>query len=522
MPNAESRTALKDAEIRRLGFDAHVTGALDSPTIDSTLEVEDARLPSASLSHLDASFTAVPTGSIANASTLLQLAADAKVRGLSLANPALAQAVGSEASFAMRGASTIKGLVDFQTLEIKSQTLLAGFKGRAGGAELKGRLDVAAPDLARFGAVAGLALKGEATLKADIEGTPRSNRFTARIDALANRFATGVAPIDGLYGGKLTLAGGARLDADGGFGFTDLRITGPNASVRIDGAATPKLADLTALMTIPELSKADKRATGRGEIAAHVTGTLSLPDATAKISIRDAALLGRPVPRLDVQADATDLRGALDAHVSLDGEIDRKPARGSLHIARPAAGGAVLDGVDVSIGSVSAQGGVALDAANFAAGQFAIHARDLDDLSPLALQKLSGGIGADVTLTHADARQDAAIKANGQRIEAFGVSLDKLAADLALTDVYRRPVIAGSLAVDEARIGGETVSRVRLNAKGGVDASDITLTATARGLNLDARARMSFQPIRSASRLRNSTPRAAATGWASPGPRPSS
>src|SRR3984893_9444030 len=113
VPNAESRTALKDAEIRRLGFNAHVTGALDSPTIDSTLEVEDARLPSASLSHLDASFKAAPTGSIANASTLLQLAADAKVRGLSLANPALAQAVGSEASFAMRGASTLKGLVDF-------------------------------------------------------------------------------------------------------------------------------------------------------------------------------------------------------------------------------------------------------------------------------------------------------------------------------------------------------------------------------------------------------------------------
>ena len=92
---------------------------------------------------------------------------------------------------------------------------------------------------------------------------------------------------------------------------------------------------------------------------------------------------------------------------------------------------------------------------------------------------------------------------------------------MAVTDVYRRPVIAGSLAVDEARIGGETVSRVRLNAKGGVDASDITLTATARGLNLDARAK-SFQPIRSASRLRNSTPRAAAAGSASPGPRPSS
>jgi hypothetical protein len=85
-------------------------------------------------------------------------------------------------------------------------------------------------------------------------------------------------------------------------------------------------------------------------------------------------LLGCHVPRLDVQADATNLRGALNAHVSLDGEIDRKPARASLHIARPVAGGAVLDGVDVSIGSVSAQGGVALDTANFAAGRISASA----------------------------------------------------------------------------------------------------------------------------------------------------
>jgi translocation and assembly module TamB len=90
---------------------------------------------------------------------------------------------------------------------------------------------------------------------------------------------------------------------------------------------------------------------------------------TEKIAIPHAALLGRPVPRLDVHADATNLRGALDAHVSLDGEIDRKPARGSLHIARPAAGGAFLDG-DVSIGPVSAQGGCARRR-QFAAGQFA-------------------------------------------------------------------------------------------------------------------------------------------------------
>ena len=66
-----------------------------------------------------------------------------------------------------------------------------------------------------------------------------------------------------------------------------------------------------------------------------------------------------------------------------------------------------------------------------------------------------------------------------------------------MTDIYRHPVIAGSIAVDEARIGGETISRIRLNAKGGDDASDITLTAAARGLQFDARARVvPAEPIR--------------------------
>ncbi len=496
-PNGAHGTTLKDVSLGRLAFDAHVAGPLDSPAVDAALAVDDARLPQASLSHLEASFKAAPNGSILNELTLLQLTADARVKGLTLKNPALAQAIGSEASFVARGSSTVRGRIDFDTLEIKSQTLSAGFKGRADAVALKGKLDVAAPDLSRFGAVAGLKLKGAATLKADLEGAPRSSRYTAQIDAIANRFATGISQLDGLVGERLTLTGGARLDADGGFGFTDLRLIGANASARVNGSITPSLADLTATLTIPELAKADRRASGRGEALAHVTGSLARPDATASISIQDATLLGRPVPRLELKVVATNLRDAPDAKIALDGEIDRKPARGSLHISRPKTGITVVDAVDVAIASATAQGGVTFGPDNFASGQFAVHAKNLDDLSALALQKLEGSLDAEVNLTHDDARQDVGAKAKAQRIGAFGLKLDALNADLALSDVYRRPVVAGSLAADEARFGGQTISRVRLNAKGAAEASDITLSAVANGFNLDARAKLvASDPIR--------------------------
>ncbi len=78
-------------------------------------------------------------------------------------------------------------------------------------------------------------------------------------------------------------------------------------------------------------------------------------------------------------------------------------------------GGFALDGVDVAIGSVAIKGALALDAANFAAGQFSIHARDLDDVSPLALQKLSGDIDADIALSHGEGGQDASLKAKAYK-----------------------------------------------------------------------------------------------------------
>jgi translocation and assembly module TamB len=490
LPTRESRTAVGTAEIRRLAFDARITGALAAPTVDATLAAEDARLPAGRLARLEARFNAVPTGTLGEAATLIRLSADARATGLVLTEPPLAAAIGSEATFRLRGTSTKAGVVSFDTLELKSPTIEGRFTGRAGSSLVNGRLALDAPDLARFSDMAGLALRGGASVTAEVEGTPRANRYRAKLDGRASRFATGIAPVDGLFGGRLDIAGGLRLDPDGGIGFEDLRLNGAHAQARIDGAATPAAADVNAVVTVPNLARADNRLTGRGDVTARITGTLERPDATARIAVTDATALGRPMPRLAIQAIATDIRNALDARVTLDGEIDRKPARGTLHLARPVPGGTVLDQLDIAIGSVALRGGVTLDRANLASGRLTINARNLDDLSPLALQKLSGATDADIQLAAPDGRQNAQVKAAGQRISAYGVALDRLEADVAVGDIYRRPVVSGNVAVDEVTVGGETISHVRLNAQGAPTASDITLTAAARGFDLDARARV--------------------------------
>lgn len=453
-----------------------------------------AHLPTTAFARMNGTFAAVAQD---RAPDTFDLSGDAAVTGLKLANSALTEAIGTDVRLTMRGTGTTTGPIDVETLRITSPTLSADFKGLLGTDTTRGRFEAEVLDLARFAALAGLALQGETTVAADVSGVPRQNRFSATMDATARRFATGNARIDGLIGGAPRLEGGLRYDPDKGFAADNLTLTGPHARARIDGVGNPEAIDVTAVVSIPALEKADARLAGRGEAKVRFGGTLERPDATLEARISDGALLGRPVPSLALEARGTDLRGAFEAQARLDGTIGGKSARGSLHATRAEGGEIRLDPLDLAIGSVTVTGAGTVDPAALVSGKLAVHARDLDDLSPLVLDKLSGSLDADATFTRESGRQDIVLRAEGRKLEGLGMGLEALDADVTATDVTRRPALSGSAEAREVRIGGETITRLGLDAKGAPDASDVTLTASARGIEFAAAGRVvRAEPIR--------------------------
>ncbi len=476
-------------------IDADGTLALDREGPGRRLAFDlAARLPTVAFARMDGTFAAVATD---EAHDTFDLSGEAAVTGLKLADMALADAIGTDVRLAMRGSGTTTGPIDVESLKIVSPALSAGFKGVVATEATQGRLEAEVPDLSRFAALAGLALRGDAKLSAEVSGMPTQGHFSAMIDSTARRFATGNSGFDGLIGGTLRLEGGLRFDPDKGLAADKLTLTGPHATARIDGAVSPKATDVTAVVSIPSLEKADQRLAGRGEATVRLTGTLERPDATLDARISEGALLGRAVPSLALEARGSDLRGAFEARASLDGTIGGKVARGSLHAARTASGEFRLDPLDLAIGSVAVTGAGTIDPSLLASGKLSVHARDLDDLSPLVLEALSGALDADVTFTRSGARQDVAVVAEGRKLAGFGTSVETFSADLNATGVTERPAVSGTLEAREARIGGETITRLRLDAKRAPDASDVTLTASARGIDLVAGGRIfPAEPIR--------------------------
>lgn len=488
-PNADGKTVASGTEIGKLAFDATINGPVAGPTIVASLAAERARLPAGRFGKVDLTFNATPSGTIGRAGTRIALTSDGEASGIALADPALATAVGDKVTFTLRGTGNDDATADFETLRLAMSGVALDYRGKLGTARILGRLNAVLPDLSRLGGLARRPLAGSAEIAADLDGVPRTDAYAATLTGKADRLSTGEAVLDRLLAGHLTLSGKLGV-VQGDYSATTLRIAGRHATFTADGPLGRNASNLKLALALPDLARADARLSGRGSLDATLTGPLARLDATARIALADATALGRPVPRLSIDAAAKDLQGALDARLTLAGEIDRKPATGTLALARLPDDGWNLSQIALAIGSVRLNGAVTLDTASRAVGNLALSARDLDDISALALTKLGGQLDAKLALSVTEGRQNLDLTANGSKLVAPSVTIDRLDATAAAQDIYGRPMLDAKIVADRASLVGESFSAIRFDSQGAPEASAFTLSALASGFALKGSGRL--------------------------------
>ncbi len=487
LPTDGFMTRAGDAEIRRLDFDGRVQGTMTAPRINGSLDAAGIRLPQGALDALTARIAMNPTSDV-TIPDRFTFTVDARANGILPTDKALARALGQTLSLTANGTFDRDGIANVDTARIETSTAQAGFAGRVGSTVLDGNVEANIPALAAFSGVTGRPLRGSAAVKAQLSGNPRRADIAATLDASLRNLSTGTASLDGLLGRSVT-ANGVMRRVPGGFAFENFRIDGAHLDARANGRATQTAADLALDIDIDELRRVDPRITaGRANVAARLTGSLEKPDVTATATLSDMRALDRPIQRLVVSMDAKDVTGALDATLGLDGQVGSKPATGTMHVSRPSDGGWLLDRLNIAVGSVALNGDLRISADQLAQGRITLSGSNLDDLTPLLLTKLDGSIDADMTLSVPDGRQNIEVRAGGSRIAAADVAVQDFNLRLAISDLYARPVIDGSIQADTVKAAGQTFRTVRLTAVGSPDVSRITASATGQGFDLDAQA----------------------------------
>src|ERR1700677_1212308 len=325
--------------VGKLDLNASITGPLASPTIDGAFDAGQIRVEEGSVERVEASFRASPDGLLTEEKTRILFEGEAKVKGLALADPAFAQAVGRELTLKMRGSASSRGETTFDTLDLSAPNFDAQYSGLLSASKIHGKANIVARDLSRFALLAGGALKGEARIAADLDGAPRYGALSATIDAHATKLATNFSMLDKATGGILDVTGAARLTPGGGFAFTDLVASGQHGSARLNGEYGRDKVELGARIEIPQTQALDPRVSGNAEIAAALSGTPSDLTAALKANLGEGKLLDRKTSGVSLEALANHVTGLIDANASLSGDVDGHALQGSAHVERHDEGG---------------------------------------------------------------------------------------------------------------------------------------------------------------------------------------
>ncbi|MBS7697287.1 MULTISPECIES: translocation/assembly module TamB domain-containing protein [unclassified Chelatococcus] len=409
---------------------------------------------------------------------------------LSASDKAVASALGPRLTLAAEGTAERSGRLDIAAARIEASPIVATYAGQVDPASIKGKLTIERADMAALRGFVEPDLSGQVQLTADVDAAFDMSRLIVTLDGAAQDLKTGIAIADNLLGGRATVKGTVRRAGDGSFGFETFSADAAYVSLTADGSATDQRANVVAKIALPDLQRLDPRVSGRGDISANLTGSLSRLDSQATIQLRDAKAMGRPIERLVLNVTASDVLNAPQGELKLDGSVNGKPARGSGQFARKADGASDVRDLDITLGSVAVRGSLSASPASLVTGQLAVTAGDLRDLAPLVLAEIAGRLELMANFDAPDGKQAARITGSANRIDAFGVTLTDAKINATGRDLFKAPAFNGQVDIDGVATSGLTVSRARLTAEGEGNTTDVNLNAVVQGADLATSARI--------------------------------
>ncbi|MDH7795159.1 MULTISPECIES: translocation/assembly module TamB domain-containing protein [unclassified Beijerinckia] len=385
-----------------------------------------------------------------------------------------------------RGRIGADGVWTFDDLRIATNTASIAYAGTATPDQVKGRLQLALPSLVPLSKLAGRDLTGSADLAMDIDARPKANSYAAKLDGRLGKLTTGVPALDKLIGERLTLSGPFEYSS-AGFGASALSVAGQYVTAKLTATGAATKPALAVDAAISDLRQVDERLTGVANLAAQVTGDLNSPDLKGRLSLDKATAVGRPIRRLQLDIDGTDVLGQAKLALKLDGDVDNRAARGSVQVAKAVAGWTIAQS-DLTIGRVAIAASGTVAPSGLANGTIKINAPSLEDLSAFALRDMQGRLNADITLIGKDGAQSAEINANGNAIRAGDIAVSRLDISGKGLDLLRKPSIDATARLEGATVSGTTIPRFQVVARGTPSSTNLDLSGEVRGIAVDGKA----------------------------------
>jgi translocation and assembly module TamB len=376
----------------------------------------------------------------------------------------------------------------FDDLKLATASASIRYAGALGTDQLKGRLQLAMPDIAPLGKIVDKPLAGSADLALDLDARFKTGAFAAKIDGKLANLVTGTPVLDRLIGRSLTLNGPIEY-SDAGFGASALDIAGQNVKAKLSSVKAGGGPALQVDASISNLTALDERLTGVANLAMTATGNPKRPNANGTLTVENATAAGRAIRRLQMNITGKDVLNLPDLVLKLDGDVDNRPATGTLAVAKSASGWTIAPS-EIAIGRASIKANGSVAPSGLASGRLTIAAPALEDLSAFALRDMQGRLTADIALDAKGGTQSADVTASGSGIRAGDITVGRLDLRGKGTDLLSKPTIDATATIENANAQGTDIPRLRIVARGNQASTAFDLTGEAKGFAIDGKATM--------------------------------
>ncbi|MDR3518333.1 MAG: translocation/assembly module TamB domain-containing protein [Azospirillaceae bacterium] len=469
-----------------------VTGSLATPTLDATVTTDGLATGDVSSHRTTITAHAQARGALNDPAATIDATLQARITGLTAADPRVAQASGPDVALDL--ATQIHpgdGTIALSSMSLTTAIATLTARGQATGwgdqADATAHLDLG--DLATLPAIPGVTPSGRMAIDATVTGHDHGADLHGSVRGEGHDVRTGIAAIDSLLSGAVTLGATVTQQADGTLDAPDLLLTTGGIDVRgrlhrdadrrIDGGWKVVLSGLPALGHALDLPLAG-RITSEGT----VKGTPDALSATVTVTGDHVAIGDHPVGGLRLESAMAGLPAAAKGSVSLTTRPDGPASAPAVALAASIAmtGQTVaVDHLRLDSGTNHVTGAARYDGtATTLAGHLHGDLADLAALGAATGQPLSGAATLDLTLDSAGGHQNAHTTLAAQGLSFGATRIGHAEATADLRDVTGKASIVAALRLADAATDGAVLTEASARLSGGISQADLTVETSGR------------------------------------------
>jgi len=342
---------------------------------------------------------------------------------------------------------------------------------------LSAAITVTAPALAPFAAIAGIDLKGQTIINANV--TTEDRVTSVNVNGTVG-VTGGMAPVPALLGNAAKIDLSATLEGQE-ITIKRAQVNGQTLHVSVNGTSRRQTLDLNWQVALSNLAVLTPTVSGRIEARGRLQGAPGDITLTAEAS-GEAATAGFPRGPITASTRMRGLPSAPSGRIEAHGTLDGAPLQLAVALER-ARDGALRGTIErADWKSAHAEGNVFLRAGDRAPqGRVTLRVARLDELRPWIGHVVQGSVSANVDFAQVAGRAQAKIEIDARNAGAHGIQVDRLTLAGSVDDPMTHPIVALKLAADGIVANGISGS-ARAEANGPQEALQLKLSSDLRNV----------------------------------------